>query len=65
MKNKLAETLVLAFYSIVAVCSVTAFVVVLSMTPTTRKVPCSVAEISPDVTQQEREQCRQIRGHKL
>jgi hypothetical protein len=26
---------------------------------------CSVAEISPDVTQQERERCRQIRGHKL
>jgi hypothetical protein len=26
---------------------------------------CTVAEISPDVTPQERERCRMIRGHKL
>lgn len=26
---------------------------------------CPVSEISPDVTQQERERCRLIRGHKL
>ena len=26
---------------------------------------CGVEEISPDITQQEREKCRQMRGHKL
>jgi hypothetical protein len=26
---------------------------------------CAVAEISPDVTPEERKRCRQIRGHKL
>lgn len=27
--------------------------------------PCDVAEISPDFSQQDREKCRMIRGHKL
>ena len=26
---------------------------------------CGVEEISPDITQKEREKCRQMRGHKL
>lgn len=60
-----AEKFVLAFYFMVAVCSITAYVVVLSMDPAPRKVPCSIAEISPDVTPEERKQCRMIRGHKL
>lgn len=33
--------------------------------PPVRHNICTVAEISPDITQQERERCRRIRGHKL
>lgn len=29
------------------------------------KLPCGVAEISPDFDSKHREQCRQTRGHKL
>jgi len=29
------------------------------------KLPCGVAEISPDFDSKHREQCRQMRGHKL
>ena len=29
------------------------------------KLPCGVAEISPDFDNAQREQCRKIRGHKL
>jgi hypothetical protein len=36
-----------------------------NINPPTRHNICTVAEISPDVTPQERERCRMIRGHKL
>lgn len=36
-----------------------------NINPPTRYNICTVAEISPDVTPQERERCRMIRGHKL
>lgn len=29
------------------------------------KLPCGVSEISPDFDHNQREQCRQMRGHKL
>ena len=29
------------------------------------RIPCQVAEISPDFSQQDREKCRIMRGHKL
>ena len=29
------------------------------------KMPCAVSEISPDFSQQDREKCRVMRGHKL
>jgi len=29
------------------------------------KLPCGVSEISPDFNHEQREQCRQMRGHKL
>ena len=32
---------------------------------TEKKLPCDVAEISPDFSQQDRERCRVMRGHKL
>jgi len=41
------------------------FVMNLDNAPSRPRNICSVAEISPDVTQAERERCRQIRGHKL
>jgi hypothetical protein len=33
--------------------------------PTGRTVNCSIAEISPDITPQEREECRRLRASKL
>jgi hypothetical protein len=33
--------------------------------PPVRHNICTIAEISPDITPQERERCRRIRGHKL
>lgn len=30
-----------------------------------KKLPCDVAEISPDFSQADKEKCRRIRGHKL
>ena len=33
--------------------------------PPVRHNICTIAEISPDITPQERQRCRQIRGHKL
>jgi hypothetical protein len=41
------------------------FLLVLNFNPPERRNICNVAEISPDVTQKEREECRMIRGHKL
>jgi len=57
-----AEWLALAFYVIVALCSIVFMWATMGMPP---RLPCAVAEISPDITQAERERCRQIRGHKL
>ena len=39
--------------------------VVVNINPPTRHNVCTVAEISPDVTPEERKRCREIRGHKL
>lgn len=65
--HRIAEVLVLAYYAVVAVASIT-MAVIFSMT-TPRSSPrlhlCSVAEISPDMSQKEKEHCRLIRGHKL
>ena len=33
--------------------------------PKEKKLPCDVAEISPDFSAADREKCRQIRSHKL
>lgn len=66
-RHQIAEAAVLVFYMVVAVCSVTMAVIVTMDTPprSPREHLCSVAEISPDVTQKEKEHCRLIRGHKL
>jgi hypothetical protein len=41
------------------------FLLQLDRAPERPRNICSVAEISPDVTKEERERCRKIRGHKL
>lgn len=50
-----------------AVVTALIFVPLLSSTekPVEKKLPCDVAEISPDFSQQDRERCRIIRGNKL
>lgn len=65
--REISEVAVLAYYAAVAVCSIVFAVIVSVKTPprAPREHLCSVAEISPDVTQKEREHCRLIRGHKL
>lgn len=65
--HRIAEVLVLAFYAVVAVASITMAVIVSMSTPQSspRLHLCSVAEISPDMSQKEKEHCRLIRGHKL
>lgn len=65
--NEIAKALVLAFYCVVAIGSITMAVIVMVKAPQRppREHLCSVAEISPDMTKKEREHCRLIRGHKL
>ena len=41
------------------------FMVKVNVDPPVRHNVCTVAEISPDVTPEERKRCRDIRGHKL
>ncbi len=50
-----------------AVVTALIFMPLLSSTekPVEKKLPCDVAEISPDFSQQDRERCRLMRGHKL
>ena len=59
---KLIEALVIAFYACVALGSIYMYVKVANKEP---QLMCGVAEISPDFSAQDRERCRQPRGHKL
>jgi len=56
------EIVAVAFYVAIAVFSLYYGARVISMEP---QLPCGVAEISPDFDSKHREQCRQMRGHKL
>lgn len=56
--------LVLVYYALVSIVSFGAFLYVLSHPPKPQ-LPCTVAEISPDFSTQDRERCRMARGHKL
>ena len=61
IEMKLPEIIAYAFYITIALFSIT-----YSIKATNKpQLPCGVAEISPDVTPEERKQCRQMRGHKL
>jgi len=55
------------WFTVAAVAVVAAFIAVLFFMPhpTTRVVNCGIAEISPDITPKEREQCRLLRATKL
>lgn len=59
------KEIVIAFYICVALLSVYWGYAALSKPLLAPRPICGVAEISPDVTPEERKQCRQMRGHKL
>jgi hypothetical protein len=56
--------LVLVYYWLVGIVSFGAFLYVLSHPPKPQ-LACTLAEISPDFSTQDRERCRMARGHKL
>jgi hypothetical protein len=60
---KVAEIAILAFVFICAGCSI--YWAIKANDRGFRPSHCAFAEISPDFSQQDREKCRQIRGHKL
>lgn len=39
--------------------------IMVNTNPPVRHNICTIAEISPDITPEERKRCRQLRGHKL
>ncbi len=59
---KWLAVVVLAFYVCVALFSIYWGYAALTQPV---KLPCGVSEISPDFDHKQREQCRQLRGHKL
>ena len=59
---KLTEAVAIAFYICVAAFAIYYGNKIISEEP---QIMCGVAEISPDFSTQDREKCRQIRGHKL
>lgn len=63
--SNLAKTLAMIFYFCIGVFSVFFFVKVLQTEKQSRPLPCTVSEISPDVTPEEREKCRLLRTHKI
>lgn len=57
--------LITIYLSIVLVAMLFFMALAITYPPERPRKVCAVAEISPDVTQEERERCRMIRGHKL
>ena len=64
-QDSLPESVSIIWYAIMACATLVIVILIALQPPPTYRNICSVAEISPDVTPQERERCRQIRGHKL
>lgn len=62
---KEAETLALVYYAIIAIITLYFIALLIVRPPPVRHNICTVAEISPDVTPEERKRCQQKRGHKL
>jgi hypothetical protein len=61
MKN-IPEALAILFYVMIGIFSIILFLFI--TLPTEKKLDCSIAEISPDFSQQDREHCRKARMHK-
>jgi len=59
---KVAEKLIIGFWFICGGLAIYWGIKVHNMQP---KLPCMVAEISPDFTHEDRQKCRIIRSHKL
>lgn len=60
------QMLIIGIYlSIVLVAMIFFLALAITQPPDRPRNVCAVAEISPDVTPQERQRCRMIRGHKL
>lgn len=55
----------LAIHLIIIVCIIIMHLYLIAEQQPTINRLCSVAEISPDFTPEDRERCRLIRGHKL
>ena len=59
------KSLAIGFYIVVAVISFGFMWYAITTPPPVRHNVCTIAEISPDITPEERKRCREIRGHKL
>jgi len=59
---KVAEKLIIGFWFICGALAIYWSIKVHNMPP---KLPCMVAEISPDFSHEDRQKCRIIRNHKL
>ena len=57
--------MIIKLYLATIACITLFFIVMINLDPPIKRNICSVAEISPDVTPEERKECRMIRGHKL
>jgi hypothetical protein len=62
--NKFFRILLAIHLVMVVVCTLVMLYFISTQQPRKDRL-CPVAEISPDITQQERAYCRQMRGHKL
>lgn len=62
---KVAEALAVSFAMCIALFSVYWGYAALTKPMPAPRPLCGVAEISPDITPEERKQCREMRGHKL
>ena len=59
------EAAAVGFYAVIAMFTLYFIVLVNVKPPPVRHNICTIAEISPDITPEERKRCREIRGHKL
>ena len=64
-KHNWPTVLAVGFYVVVAVFTLVFIVLINVNPPPIRHNICTIAEISPDITPEERQRCRQMRGHKL
>lgn len=63
--KKVVEETALVYYAIIAIITLYFIALLIVRPPPVRHNVCTIAEISPDVTPEERKRCQQMRGHKL